>query len=345
MKKKNVYTVVLAGDVNQTLWPLHRKYQSHDLVSVSADQSLLEQALAVTQSYVSFENRLVVLSQEQNDTVPVSIKGLASTFLEQPWWKGTAPAFLQACLTLQESDPEAVVIGIPTDIYLSNPKKCLEFIIHAVDYAAEHSDITLLGIKAAYESTEHSCITYEPSATIPYKISSYSSLEKTTEKFDHYFGPEDQQDTLWDSGIVIVQAAAFVDICKQENALLYETVSAYMTGQGSFEDVPELSLEQAILETTKQAVILPADFSWCSLRSLESFLAVKNHLSGEQNIVTIDSQDNLVEVRDSLVALVGVNNLCVVQSDDVLLVVNRDQLDKVKLVLEMLKQHQSKEYL
>ena len=341
MKKKNLYAVILAQDASQTLWPLHRKNQDSDLVSVSPDQSLLEQALGVIESYIPFEFRYVVLSEKQDSTLSDSIKGLASVFLDQPSWKGTAPAFLHACLAIQASDPEAIVIGIPTDIYFSTPKKALEFIMHAVDHVSEHDDITLLGISPSYDSAEHSLIIYDFALTSPYHVASYKTPSEGVNK-KSILG---QENMLWDSGIVVVQARSFVEICNKENNVLYKAMIKYLSGECSFDDVPDCSLEDAIFKSTKKMVVLPAHFPWYSLRSLESFLAVKNHLAGEQNIVTIDAQNNLVEVQDSLVALVGVNNLCIVQSEDVLLVVSRDQLDKIKLVLEMLKQHQSKEYL
>lgn len=339
--KKRVYGVTIASDVSQLLWPLHRSASAMSrLVSVDEQVSLLQQTIAVTDALIPVDQRVVVLTHDQANSEKASLSSLAKRVIIHPHEKGSAAALLHACLLIQVEAPEAVVVALPTDVYMPDPKRVLSFISHALDYTDLHNKLVLLGVKALYGSGQHGYISFYKTEQTPYPVTFFH--EEPGDQLGVWY---EQEGALWNSRIVVTRAAFFTELCKEHVPTLYEALSEYLFEQGSFELIPETSLEKDLLEKISDSVVLPADFAWCSLRSLESFLSAKKQGARQQHIITIDASNNLVEARDSLVALVGVDNICIVQSDDILLVVSRDQLDKVKLVLEMLKEHQKEEYL
>ena len=108
--------------------------------------------------------------------------------------------------------------------------------------------------------------------------------------------------------------------------------------------IPEISFDYAILEKTKNLNVIKADFSWSDIGTLDVFIAAKKDINNKENLVSIESENNLVEVQNKLVVLVGIHDLCIVETDDVLLISTKKDIDKVKDVISELNSSGKKEY-
>ena len=117
------------------------------------------------------------------------------------------------------------------------------------------------------------------------------------------------------------------------------------TDKVSYHKIEPISVDKGIMERSRSLAVLPVDFVWCDVGNLETFLSLRQADKTFDRVVSIDSKNNLVDVQEGIVALVGVENLCVIQHDQVLLVVHRDQSEKVKQVLEVLRKDHKEEYL
>ena len=126
---------------------------------------------------------------------------------------------------------------------------------------------------------------------------------------------------------------------------MYDAVSDYVQGCGDYADAESISIDHGLLEKSNQITVLPVDFIWHDIANLETFLSLRNAFNTEDNIIQIDAKDNLIEAEDTLVAVVGVDNLCVIKKDDILLIVHRDQVEKVKQIIDTLKKGHKEEYL
>ncbi len=340
MKHTKLYGVVLAGGEGTRLWPLSRKRRPKELLSFIREASFLEQSITRISSLIPLSQRWAITTDEQSEAIQLAVGDQVGTIITEPDARGTAASLTLTCLLIAQQDPDAVVVFLPTDHYIPQTQKFLEFITHAIDFTATSSQITLLGLKALYPTVDYGYIAYKDGSTFPAPVQFFH--EKPPAQFCAQYV---QEGWLWNSGIVVTQVGTFLETCKIVAPELFQSVFAYLFEDGDYYGVPQGSVGTLILEKAMNCSVLPADFVWCDVGNLESFLSLRDQMSGQQNVVTIDAQDNLVEVQDSLVALVGVDNLCVVQNDDVLLVVNRNQLDKIKLVIEVLKRQHNEDYL
>lgn len=336
---KNPYVVILAGGSGERLWPLSRRKRPKQLLPFKNRQSLLEATIDRVSCLVPKENILIITTQEQMEFLEDSVAHLVGHIIGEPMARNTAAAFTLAASIVAQQDPDAVIIFTHADYYIPQTDKYLGFMHHALDVASQSPHLVLLGLKPHYPATGYGYIAPGKQETFPLPVEQFHE-KPSLEVAEQYC----KAGYLWNSGMIIAQTKVFLQTAQETAPDVMEAIKAYLEGLAPYENVPKISVDHAILEKAKNCVVLPADFVWCDVGNLETFLSLKDQ-SPENMVVSIDSKNNLVEVNDMLVALVGMENVCVVQNENILLVVHRDQVEKVKMVLDVLKHQEYEEYV
>ena len=119
---------------------------------------------------------------------------------------------------------------------------------------------------------------------------------------------------------------------------VYAGVTAYCAGTRSYDQIPAASVDCAVMEKSDRISVLPVDFVWYDVGNVEVFLTLQEQFSDARNtVIAIDAHNNLVDAGGIPVALVGVDDLCVVRTDQALLITKRGDSEKVKLALQEFK--------
>lgn len=336
---KNPYVVIMAGGSGERLWPLSRRARPKQLLPFKNKQSLLEKTIHRMSYLAPQEQTLVITAQDQAASIEESVGRLVGHIIVEPAARNTAAAFTLAASLIAQDDPQAVVIFTPSDHYIPQTDTYVGFMQHAVDVAQKTDSLVLLGLTPHYPATGYGYIAPVSTEECPSPVKKFCE-KPSAEVAQEYC----KQGYLWNSGIIVARAEVFLSTIQKTDRAVFDAVQAYINSNGNYEQVPKISVDYAVLERADNCVVLPADFVWCDVGNLETFLSLKDQ-SNQDMVVSIDSKNNLVEVSDMLVALVGMENVCVVQNENILLVVHRDQVEKVKMVLDVLKHQEHEEYV
>ena len=349
MDYKNVYFIILAGGSGTRLWPLSRKNKPKQFLSVGTEKTLIDQAIERVSSLVPKENIWISTTKEQEENIIAHVGEKIGQIIVEPGLRNTGPAILLACLELQKQNKKASVIFLPADPFISDKDSFVGYVKQAIDFTLSYDHITLLGLTPTYPATGYGYIefdrlfekpkhgTFEPFPVIQFHEKPSLETAKAYIK---------KNNMLWNIGMFCGKVSVFVDEFKKVAPEIYEGVTAYVNGQGGYNNVKSDSIDYAVMEKSDNIFVLPVDFPWCDVGNIEVFLTIqKDAMKLKNNTISVNAKNNLVDVKNKLVALIGVDDLCIVETDDVILVTKRDEAKKVKLVVNQLKKSEKTNYL
>jgi len=349
MQNKDVYFVLLAGGNGERLWPLSRQERPKQLLAVGNHKSLLEQSLdRIAPLAYSKKNIWVSTTVHHEDAIRACIGDQVGTIVVEPGLRDTGPAILYACFELYKKNPNATVIFLAADAFIppDNYSKFQHAIMHGITFAQKNDAIVLFGVKPTYPATGYGYIEYKKTDvdlhTGTFKVVCFH--EKPSQAVAEYY--LDLDTMLWNIGMFGAQVATFIREFQIYAPDVFAGVQQAREGTGIYDDIPKISIDYAVLEQSARVWVVPADISWCDVGNIGVLLSLqKEHNQPHAHTINIKSHNNLVHAN-TLVALIGVEDLCIVQTDDVLLITKKEEAERVKAVVGQLKQNkQFNEYL
>ncbi|MGC4092506.1 MAG: mannose-1-phosphate guanylyltransferase [Polyangiaceae bacterium] len=360
----HLYTVVLAGGSGTRFWPASRRALPKQLLALgkAGGGSLIAETVSRVQPLCPTPRVLIATSTRLLDATRTALPQLAeSSFLGEPLARNTAPCIAWATAVIARRDPNAIVMVLPSDHHIGEPERFRDVLRSAVESA--NSAITTVGIEPTRPDTGYGYI--ERGAAVK---DSLFEVARFVEKPDRARAEEYLRGGkhLWNSGMFFFKAAdllAAVTRFAPEIAQGIEEIEAaaklgaeaeVRATEAAFKAFPSISIDYAVMERASPLRVVPGSFGWSDLGSWESAweLAQKdaqgNSLSAQA--VYVDARDNLVvdtrsNASGKVLALVGVEGLCVVQTDDALLVIPRDRSQDVRQVVEALEKSNRSEKL
>jgi mannose-1-phosphate guanylyltransferase len=341
MNHDHVYFVILAGGSGERLWPLSKKDRPKQLLPFLGKTSLLEQVIdRIKPLAQSKEHIIVVTNAEHEQIINDMIGDQIGAILTEPVGRNTGPAVARVCLELQKKDPDARVVILPADHFIPEKHKFYQVLDPALDYAAQHEQIVLFGLVPTFAATGYGYI----QAGTERKAEQHESFNvvRFHEKPERVLAESylARSDMFWNIGIFIARASVFIREFTQHAPELVAGVNLFMQGACLYQDLPNISIDYAVMEKSKNITVFVADFEWHDVGNLNTFLSIKSRYAPNDplQIISIDEHDNLVSSDKKIIALIGVHDLCIVQTDDVIVVAARDRVESVKQVLGKLKE-------
>lgn len=358
-----MYAAILAGGVGTRLWPRSRQSQPKQFSDIVGSGRTMIQATADRiRSIVTPEELYVVtglpyaaLAASQLPDVPTD------QIIAEPSGRNTAPAIGLACAYIHQRDPHATVAFLHSDHVVLDPLAFCTALQRAQDAAAAGYIVTL-GITPTFAHTGYGYIkrgaplTHLSTADTQHGLDIYAVeqfLEKpdltTAQQFLAHGG------YYWNGGIFVCR----VDVMLAEFARQLPTVAAALTqlqagiAQGPdaaqavldqvWPTIPNISIDHGIMENAAKIATVPLDAGWNDVGSWDALEAVlpandtRNYLA-KGGLLSLESQGNIVYTDKQVVALIHVEGLVVVDTGDTLLVGDKQHMQKVKEVVERLRE-------
>lgn len=333
METATLYTVVLAGGSGKRLWPLSRTHLPKQLLPLTGSVTLLEKTLERVSLLVPRERCWLVTTALYLNPLRALVGDRVGNLLVEPCARNTAPAMLLSCNELAQRDPHAVVMFMPADHVIHDYEKFKQTVARAAQYAQTHDEIVLMGIPPKYAATEYGYI--ETGALGDDGVFHVERFhEKPSQEVADWYST--MSSMLWNSGIICARVSVFL----QEFAAHAPELVASL---GAYEALPAVSIDYAVLEKSLRVAVIKADFGWSDVGTLETFIAAARCSQQQQGLELLGAQNNLVYAPKPVV-LVGVEDLCVIDTGDFVCIMPREATTRSHEIAETLKNMGHKDY-
>ncbi|HWP97466.1 MAG TPA: mannose-1-phosphate guanylyltransferase [Syntrophomonadaceae bacterium] len=337
-------SIILAGGQGLRLWPESRRNRPKQLCKFFSDKSMLEQTINRLKQAGS--HRVIIITNEQQRPLIKTMLDESDLqdieLLSEPQGKNTAPAVGLALARLRQ-DQQNDILGIfPADHYVGDEPSFVSSLEKAIQ-AAETGRLVTIGVKPRRPETGYGYIekTRWEIGDIPnvYQVDSF--CEKPDKEIAQQYVDSGQH--LWNAGIYIGNSQTFMD----EFALYLPEIHSRISSGfdeyvASYASLPDISLDYGIAEKSNRIAVVPSAFDWCDLGSwsaMDEFYQPDQdqNIGAGGNIAFVDSQSCLVKQKEKALVLFGVENLLVVESDDIILVADRNRSQDLRQVIDALK--------
>lgn len=336
--------VILAGGKGERFWPLSRKHRPKQFLSLDGSGKSLLQATAdrLLPLAGNWENLLVVTSRQLAEGVAAQLPQMpAKNILAEPEGRDTAPAVAWSTLEVAQRYGEDAVVGFfPADPWIGDLSGFQHTLQAAAQLAATTDAIATLGVKPSYPATGYGYIEQGEQTGTYNNLPAYR-VNRFTEKPDLHTAEEfiTSGRFCWNSGMFIFRAGV---VLKELQTYAPEILNLLkQQGVAAYSQLPKISIDYALMEKTKLAYVLPADFGW---DDLGDWNAIARLLKGESSNVEIghhvglDTAGTLIYAQDDedVVVTIGLEDVVVVRDRNVTLIVKKDRTQEIKQVLKLL---------
>jgi mannose-1-phosphate guanylyltransferase len=357
----DIRAVIMAGGIGTRFWPLSRKQKPKQFLPIISDKTMIEETALRLLPLISPKQIYTIADRSKTIKIHKLLPQIPEdNLLVEPQGKNTAPSLMLATAAIYLQNPEAAVIALPADHLIEDGERFLKKLEAAGQAAIQNDHIITFGIPPSYPATGYGYIQFSPQDPVKISGETFFSVEKFKEKPSIEQANEflDAGNYFWNSGMFLWQAKTFPQKLEQYAPGLFsfwgKMVKALKTKQESllisvFEDIPSISIDYALMEKARSVWMCRGDFGWSDVGAWSSLLDIwgkdesGNAIRGEG--IFLDSKDCLVHNPGKITALVGVENLIIVDTGDALLVCRKDCDQQVKQVVEILKKTQKTENL
>lgn len=354
--------VILSGGAGTRLWPVSREGHPKPFIKLSDDESLLSKtyhrAAAIADSddgeILTVTNRdYYFMSKDELADAKLGER-CAGVFMLEPEGRNTAPAVVMAALHVAEKYGEdALMLVLPADHLIQDHAEFRLTVSHAAELGREDKLVTF-GIVPSGPETGFGYIEAGNAVGNGREVLQFVEKPSTDKARDYLV----TGNFLWNSGMFCFKAgvilnemaryapdvAAAARVCWD---LLSEKSSAgdhmLEIPSESFSNVPDISLDYAVMEHSENVLVVPSDFGWSDIGSWNAFGdLVPQDENGNRRLgdtVLVDTKNTFVQSEHHLVAAVGVEDLIIVDTPDAVLVAHKDKTQDVKKVVAQLKMH------
>lgn len=355
---KNHYVLIMAGGIGSRFWPVSKKSFPKQFIDImGTGESLIKQTYNRFCHMVPQENIFVVTNSDYIDLVKSHIPEIQlSRILGEPLAKNTAPCIALANKHIQSINPNAVCLVAPSDHLISNEIAFIETSLKAMDFAENNDVLVTLGIKPSRPDTGYGYIQFNPENNGSGLNRVKTFTEKPTEDIAKTF--IESGEFLWNAGIFVWSIKSITNSIEKyipEIHQIFEDVN--VNGPNYLEELeqayaltPSISIDYGVMEKEKEVFVMPANFGWNDLGTWKSLWDV--HQQDENHNAVIGKHVHLYNTTDSLVfnnsnkliVVNGVDNIVVVESDEVLLVMLKDKEQELRTVVNEIKDRYKGKY-
>jgi mannose-1-phosphate guanylyltransferase len=360
------YAVVMAGGAGKRLWPLSREKRPKQVLKLLDGQTLLRRCFERLSPIFDERNIIILTNAGYADLVREELPELPfNNVIAEPTVRDTASTIGLAASILTKYDPEAQMAVVTADQLIEPAEVVQQALKDAFLFVSKNpGHLITFGIKPSYPSTQLGyikCGGARPCSDCANEIYAVQAFkEKPDQKTAKEYVAKDQY--LWNSGIFVWKSKTILANLQRflpeaaeplkKMGADWDTPNQEKTLQEYYVKLPRISIDFAVMEKASNVYAIKLDCRWIDMGS---FAALADVISSDENknIVVagtselLDCKNSIVvtEEKDHLIAAIGLENIVVAHSPDATLVCHIDQTQRLKELLELIRQHRGERFL
>jgi mannose-1-phosphate guanylyltransferase len=359
------YAIVMAGGVGARFWPYGTSRLPKQFLPIAdSNDTMLQVTLKRLKDIVPIDQVFVITNKQYIDIVKKQLPKIPKdNIIGEPVGRNTAPCIGLASIILRQYEEQAKMFVVPADHLIENAEEFTRAVNTGLKFVEEKDAIVTLGIIPSHPETGYGYIQYiedafykaEGSNVDIFRVKTFA--EKPTLDVAKVF--LESGDFLWNSGMFIFRADTMLN--QMENYLpdLYHALQKIEKALHSskyqsvleqvFAEIKGISIDYGVMEKAKNVYVIKADLKWSDLGSWDEVFRIRSKDKNNNSIIgenfVKDSHNNLIMSPKGFVAVIGADDLIIINSKDGLLICKKDRTQEVKEVVDFLKRKGLSDYI
>jgi mannose-1-phosphate guanylyltransferase len=358
------YCVIMAGGIGSRFWPLSRTRMPKQFLDIlGTGRTLIQQTYDRLKKVCPDENFFVVTSVDYKDLVLKQLPELnESQILLEPLRRNTAPCVAYASYKIQTINPDANIIVAPSDHLILKEDVFIDQLKTGLEFVGQNNALLTLGITPSRPETGYGYIQVENSLPVG-SISNLHKVKTFTEKPNLELAKIflESGEFFWNSGIFIWSLRSILSAFElhlntvsdlfRKGYRLYGTIDEEAFLNKTYSECQNISIDYGIMEKASNVYVMCSNFGWSDLGTWGS-LYDNLEKDGQMNVVTgdnvmmYDSKGCIVNMpKDKLVVIHGLDGFIVVESENTLLICNKDEEQQIRQFVNDVRLNKGEQYL
>ncbi|MFQ5707705.1 MAG: mannose-1-phosphate guanylyltransferase [bacterium] len=353
--------LIMAGGSGTRFWPRSRQKHPKQLLKIFNEKTMIQNTVERLQKIVPTDRLFIVSTQSQIAEIKNQLPFLNDdNLIVEPRGKNTAPCIGLSALFMERVDPDGVMVVLPADHLIENARLFLKSLKVGAKVAQEQGRLVTIGIEPTFPATGYGYIQFNEEVRkmngIPVcKVKTFAEKPNlaTAKRFLK------TGDFLWNSGIFVWKIKAILREIEEYLPHVYDglmEIRKYIGTEKQDEvikrvycQIKSISIDYGVMEHAKDVMVLRGSFGWNDLGSWDEVYKLlpkdknKNVLLGKHIIK--DGNGCFIDANDKLVAVVGLDNLIIVDTEDAILICDRKRAQDVKEIVDIAKRKKLSQYL
>ena len=350
-----MHCVILAGGSGTRFWPYSRKDNPKQLLNIVGNKSMLQITVDRLRKLKSTTEIYIITKKELHDVIIKNIKNInPKNVIIEPSAKNTAPAIGLVAQKIFIKNKNAIMGVFPADHLVVGHNNFEKSLDNAYTIVKKKNNLVTIGIKPTYPSTAYGYIQYESGDRFKKGYHVKTFAEKPHEKLAKRF--INSGDFLWNAGMFVWQVDTFLLSIKKHMPELFDAlikigkcIESSKPFDNIWENIISQSIDYGLMEKADNIYVVPAEFEWNDIGSWNALYTIFSKKEDE-NVVrglgkVLDGKGNLIQSNERFTAVIGLDNIVVVNTEDATLVVPKDKVEKVKDIVSWIEKKNHKDLL